>query len=240
MKWIFLAVTDGAPAMMGNKSGFVAHLKEDVLTLMSYQWVIHSSVLCSQLSGNFVLVTKTIMQLVNFLQSTQALYHRLFKTFLKEANADQQDLLHLNDVRWLSKRELYNTSMVDFTYLLWTDSEWNSRSFLEHERTDFGIGIWNSRKTRESAAFGEISQWQKEHGDDFFSSGHVWSPLAIKLVSPRQRQVLAWHGIRNCHIPTRSSAVWKWHTCCDWKGSLSTSACFHSRSRRRRRHSRPL
>jgi len=45
----------------------------------------------------------TVMQIINFIRSSSALQHRLFRQLLEDTEADYKDLLLHNDVRWLSK-----------------------------------------------------------------------------------------------------------------------------------------
>ncbi|KAL2081690.1 hypothetical protein ACEWY4_023543 [Coilia grayii] len=45
----------------------------------------------------------TVMKLINFLRASSALQHRLLRTFLTEVDAEFDDLLLHNNVRWLSK-----------------------------------------------------------------------------------------------------------------------------------------
>ena len=45
----------------------------------------------------------TVMSLVNFLRASSALQHRLLRSFLTEVNAEFDELLLHNNVRWLSK-----------------------------------------------------------------------------------------------------------------------------------------
>lgn len=97
--------TDGAPAMVGRVSGVVARLKQapGVSKLLSFLCIIYQSVLCGKLYGPFKEHMKRMMQLINFLKAKSALRHRELRAFLEELNADYDDLLTHNDVRWLSK-----------------------------------------------------------------------------------------------------------------------------------------
>lgn len=45
----------------------------------------------------------TVMKLINFLRASSALQHRLLRSFLTEVDAEFDDLLLHNNVRWLSK-----------------------------------------------------------------------------------------------------------------------------------------
>ena len=71
--------------------------------MITYHCIIHQSVLCASLDDEYRGVMETVIKMVNFLRSTSALKHRLFKNFLTEVMACYNDLLLHNNVRWLSK-----------------------------------------------------------------------------------------------------------------------------------------
>ena len=76
--------------MIGREKGAVARMKEDNPELISDDCIIHQSVLCSTLSDEHAEVTNTIMTMIN-------------DEFLSEVDANAEDLLLHNNVRWLSK-----------------------------------------------------------------------------------------------------------------------------------------
>ena len=95
--------TNGAPSMVGKQQGLVARLKKDVDSLMAFHCIMHQTVLCGKLDGAFQdLMTKS-MKMINFLKAQSALRHRNLRAFLEEQDADYQDLLTHNNIRWLSK-----------------------------------------------------------------------------------------------------------------------------------------
>lgn len=96
-------VTDGAPAMVGKHNGAATLLKKDCPRLLTFHCIIHNSVLCSKLKGEFVKPMNTIISLVNFLRAKSAKQHRDVKTFLKEHEAAYHDVPLHTAVRWLSK-----------------------------------------------------------------------------------------------------------------------------------------
>ncbi|RXM93778.1 General transcription factor II-I repeat domain-containing protein 2A, partial [Acipenser ruthenus] len=61
------------------------------------------AVLCSHLSEEYGKVMSTVIKLVNFIRSKSSLQHRQFKAFLQEVDAEFDDLLLHNNIRWLSK-----------------------------------------------------------------------------------------------------------------------------------------
>jgi zinc finger BED domain-containing protein 5/7/8/9 len=102
LKMIGIA-SDGAPSMVGRGRGLVGILKQKYPNLFSIHCIIHQTSLCGKLSGNFNRVMIIIMKLVNFLRSSSSLMHRKLREFLKEQNAEYDDLIMHCDVRWLSK-----------------------------------------------------------------------------------------------------------------------------------------
>ncbi|MBN3297868.1 SCND3 protein, partial [Amia calva] len=106
LKQVVSITSDGAPAMIGRERGAVACLKEDNHELTAYHCIIHQSVLCANLSEDYAEVMNTIMKLINFLRASTSHQHRLLREFLKDVEANANDLLLHNNVRWLSKGRL--------------------------------------------------------------------------------------------------------------------------------------
>ncbi|KAK0132498.1 SCAN domain-containing protein 3 [Merluccius polli] len=78
-------------------------MKQDNPDLIAYHCIIHQTVLCAIMSEEFAEVMNTMMKLINFLRASSSVQHRLLREFLKETEADANDLLLHNNVRWLSK-----------------------------------------------------------------------------------------------------------------------------------------
>lgn len=89
--------------MMGREKGLVQRLKLLHPQLISYHCIIHQSILCASLGEIYAEIMNTMMKLANFLRASSALQHRLLKLFLTEVNAEFDDLLLHNNIRWLSK-----------------------------------------------------------------------------------------------------------------------------------------
>ena len=102
-KQVVSITTDGAPAMIGREKGAVARLKEDNPELIAYHCIIHQSVLCTSLSDEHAEVMNTMMKMIDFLRASSSYQHRMHREFLREVDADADDLLLRNNVRWLSK-----------------------------------------------------------------------------------------------------------------------------------------
>lgn len=103
LKHVVSIATDGAPSMTGRERGLVSRLKVHHPDLIAYHCVIHQMVLCASLGKEYSEIMTTVMKLVNFLRASSALQHRLLRSFLTEVNAEFDDLLLHNNVRWLSK-----------------------------------------------------------------------------------------------------------------------------------------
>ncbi len=102
-KQVVSITTDGAPAMIGREKGAVARLKEDNPVLIAYHCIIHQAVLCASLSDEHAEVMNTMMKMINFLRASSSYQHRMLREFLREVDANADDLLLHNNVRWLSK-----------------------------------------------------------------------------------------------------------------------------------------
>lgn len=95
-------VTDGAPAMVGEKSGLVGLLRENGVTCPAIHCIIHQGALCGK-SVKQNQVFKLVIKVINMIRGgNRALLHRQFKQFLEEMEAEYGDLLLYNHVRWLS------------------------------------------------------------------------------------------------------------------------------------------
>ena len=97
--------TDGAPSMVGRKTGFLVLLRQKTgVNFLVYHCIIHQQALCSKLRRgdymNFVMVTVT--KVINRIRNS-SLQHRLFKTLLKEVECEYGDLILYNHIRWLSR-----------------------------------------------------------------------------------------------------------------------------------------
>ena len=94
-------VTDGAPAMTGEKTGLTGLLKENGVTCPMIHCLIHQGALCGK-SMKKTEVFK-LVKIINMLRvGNRVLLHRQLKQFLLEIEAEYGDLLLYNHVRWLS------------------------------------------------------------------------------------------------------------------------------------------
>lgn len=86
-----------------KRGGLCPRMKEDSPDLIACHCLIHQTVLCASLSEKFAEIMNTVMKLINFLRSSSSLQLRLLREFLEDVEANANDLLLHNNVRWLSK-----------------------------------------------------------------------------------------------------------------------------------------
>ena len=104
--------TDGAPAMVGSKKGFVTLLENHIKSegygdkLIKLHCIIHQESLCAA-TLHMEEIMKVAVKVVNYIKSN-GLNHRQFKEFLLELNASYPDLTYFCDVRWLSRGNMLN------------------------------------------------------------------------------------------------------------------------------------
>ena len=95
-------VTDGAPAMVGRKTGLVGLLKSNGVNCPTFHCIIHQEVLCTktlQMSD----IMSSVMGVVNVIRGgNKAQKHRKFVQFLNDMNAKYEDVLRHSKIRWLS------------------------------------------------------------------------------------------------------------------------------------------
>ncbi|CAN7949242.1 unnamed protein product [Ixodes hexagonus] len=100
-------VTDGAPSMVGCKSGLVGRLRAKLAALgitdlfAALHCILHQEALCSkslQMKG----VMDIVFSAVNFICS-RALNHRQFVSPLEAVGSEYGEILYHTEVRWLSR-----------------------------------------------------------------------------------------------------------------------------------------
>ena len=95
--------TDGAPSMLGHKSGFKAHLTAVAPNVTFVHCFIHRFALCAKvLPQNMLSFLNQVIKLINFVK-TSALNTGLFEQLCEDLNSNHACLLYYTEVRWLSR-----------------------------------------------------------------------------------------------------------------------------------------
>jgi hypothetical protein len=98
--------TDGARAFSGKNVGMVKLLKNKLQAqdtdsdILSFHCILHQESLCKA-ALDLKHVVDPIVSVVNTIRA-RALHHRQFKSFLEDVEAEYEDVIYHNSVRWLS------------------------------------------------------------------------------------------------------------------------------------------
>ena len=101
--------TGGARNMVGKKKGVAALMKEKVLEAnngqpMQFHCIIRQQALCGKVL-HWRHVISMVVSNANFIKN-YALNHCQFLTFLADLDCEYQDVMHHNEVRWLSRERV--------------------------------------------------------------------------------------------------------------------------------------
>lgn len=105
LKWEYLkgCTTDGAPAMLGRRSGFKARVLEVAPHAKFMHCMIHRFALaCRVLPGELSNVLSLVVKMINHVKHSP-LNSRLFKLICDDIGANHSVLLFHSNVRWLSR-----------------------------------------------------------------------------------------------------------------------------------------
>ena len=95
--------TDGAPSIMGHRSGFAALVRKRAPHVTTYHWILHRHALATRtLPIVLRAVLDTTVSAVNFIRGS-SLNHRIFKAFCNEMGTEHLVLIFHTDVRWPSR-----------------------------------------------------------------------------------------------------------------------------------------
>ena len=94
---------DGAPAMIGTKSGLISLVKQKNPAIKGTHCMIHKASLVSKtIPRRLHTNLSVVIKVVNYVKSS-ALNTRLFSKLCENMDADHTKLLYHTQVRWLSK-----------------------------------------------------------------------------------------------------------------------------------------
>ena len=129
--------TDGAPAMLGTKSGFQAYAKKQNPNTKGVHCMIHRHTLASKtLPPPLREFLDQTIRMVNFVKGG-ALNSRLFKQLCIDMDADHHILLFHTNTRWLSRGNVIKRVFELINEL---------KLFFELEKkTDFALLLKNDR-----------------------------------------------------------------------------------------------
>ncbi|XP_067139088.1 protein FAM200C-like [Centruroides vittatus] len=100
--------SDGAPAMLGRKSGFGALVKADAPHIVVTHCILHRHALATKtMPPKLAEVLKIVVECVNYVRNI-ALRHRIFKELCKEMGSEFEVLLYHSNVWWLSRGQVLN------------------------------------------------------------------------------------------------------------------------------------
>lgn len=103
--------SDGAKAMTGAKSGFIARLKEQMPNACWMHCFLHRQALAAKtLPQEYSQVLNIIINIVNSIKG-KALQTRLFRIICEDMGALHRNLLYHTEVRWLSKGKVLTRVM---------------------------------------------------------------------------------------------------------------------------------
>ena len=95
--------TDGAPAMLGNRSGFAAMLKKEIPELKVTRCLLHRQALAFiTLLPYLKDALNSCVKIVNYIRG-RALNHRLFLSLCQDVNQNDNHVLYHTEVRWWSR-----------------------------------------------------------------------------------------------------------------------------------------
>ncbi|XP_013789881.1 protein ZBED8-like [Limulus polyphemus] len=95
--------TGGAPAMLGNRSGFAALMKRKIPEVRVTHCMLHRYALATKtLPKSLQDVLSTCVKIVNVIGG-RSLSHRLFQAFCESMDSEHTVLLYHTEVRWISR-----------------------------------------------------------------------------------------------------------------------------------------
>ena len=133
--------TDGAPAMLGNTSGFTSLVKKEAPQISVHHCFLHKHALAAKTLPIYLSsILSTSVKVVNFIRA-RALNHRIFKSFCEAVGAEHQVLLYHTEVRWLSRGRILTRLFKLRTEVSIFLTEKKSDLSKEFDHVDFVHGL---------------------------------------------------------------------------------------------------
>ncbi len=127
---ILSCAADGAPAMMGKKSGCLKLMKDENPSMLIVHCVIHrENLVAKKISPVLNEILQCVIKCVNAIKANSKA-DRLFKLFCVDQSADHVRLLFHTEVRWLSTANCFKRFMELFDQLRDFLSEKHEMKFL--------------------------------------------------------------------------------------------------------------
>ena len=135
--------TDGAPAMLGNRSGFAALVKNVAPHVTVTHCILHRHALMMKtLPENLNSAMTLVVRAVNFIRG-QPLNQRLFQKFCEEVGSEFTVLLYHTQVRWLSRGRVLRRVVEVYDEVV---------QFLRHQNSPLADEL-DSLQTRKQIAY---------------------------------------------------------------------------------------
>ena len=136
-------VTDGARAMAGQGIGFAGILKNHGINCLMFHCIIHQEALCAKsLQMSDVMITVT--NIVNIIRGgNKAQRHRKFIQFIKELEADYEDVPLFSKIQWLSAGKTLKHFFAlrkEILYFLQSEKEATTKKYQIQSSDDKFIG----------------------------------------------------------------------------------------------------
>lgn len=104
--------TDGAPVMLGARSGFVELVKRKNPNIIATHCIIHREALASRTMPEELKQTlDSAIKILNYIKAS-ALNTRLFRRLCQDMESEHQNLVYHTSVRWLSKGNMLNRLVI--------------------------------------------------------------------------------------------------------------------------------
>uniref|UniRef100_A0A8C4TID3 DUF4371 domain-containing protein n=1 Tax=Erpetoichthys calabaricus TaxID=27687 RepID=A0A8C4TID3_ERPCA len=101
--WCISICSDGAAAMTGRTTGFIARARQQNNSIVSSHCILHRHALASKRMSEILHETlNDAVKIINYIKS-HSLNARLFRQLCQEISSDHKTLLFHTEVRWLSR-----------------------------------------------------------------------------------------------------------------------------------------